>query len=146
MIDYASEKPVRDSSIMFFTTYKTIMLSKLSYKKKLEAIATFLDFGFYDVDIPDSDEHAVLSAIYMSNKNLFVSMKKKHNKQIEAGATGGAPIQTKAKDVIKLKNDGLSNKDIAEQLGCSERTVERKLKERREAQPHKAESIPTQPT
>ena len=128
MIDYVSEKPINSSAQMYSTTYRAIMSSKLSASKKLEALATFLDFGLYNQEIPDSDTNAVLSAIYISNKELFTSMKEKYLKSKEDGAKGGAPEKVNADDVNKLREQGLSNEDIAKKMGCTVRTVQRKLR------------------
>ena len=143
MIDYVKDKPIKDSAPLYESTYRAIMSSKLNDKKKLEALTKFLDFGFYNEEIPDDDTNPILSVIYMSNKRLFVTTKEKYNKSKEDGNKGGAQEQTRIEDVVMLKNQGLSNKDIAEKLGCSVRTVERKLEESRKPSSHKAEAIPT---
>ena len=143
MIDYVSEKPINNSAQMYSTTYRAIMSSKLSASKKLEALATFLDFGLYNKEIPDSDTNAVLSVIYISNKELFTSMKEKYLKDKKDGARGGAPEETSADDVIKLKEQGLSNKDISKKLECSVRTVQRKLRTRGENIETEEEDITT---
>lgn len=143
MIDYVKDKPIKDSAPLYESTYRAIMSSKLNDKKKLEALTKFLDFGFYNEEIPDDDTNPILSVIYMSNKRLFVTTKEKYNKSKEDGNKGGAQEQIRIEDVVMLKNQGLSNKDIAEKLGCSVRTVERKLEESRKPSSHKAEAIPT---
>jgi len=56
----------------------------------------------------------------------------RYEKAKENGKKGGAPEKYSKEQVAELKEQGYTNKEIATALGCSEKTVQRKLKEIRE--------------
>ena len=62
--------------------------------------------------------------------------KKRHDASIEAGKLGGRPSKINKDDVLALKQDSKTVKEISEILGCSRDTVERALNEcRKTAKP-----------
>ena len=67
---------------------------------------------------------------------VIEAAKKRHDASIEAGKLGGRPSKINKDDVLALKQDGKTVKEIAEILGCSRDTVERALNEcRKTAKP-----------
>ena len=67
---------------------------------------------------------------------VIEAAKKRHDASIEAGKLGGRPSKINKDDVLTLKQDGKTVKEIAEILGCSRDTVERALNEcRKTAKP-----------
>ena len=67
---------------------------------------------------------------------VIEAAKKRHDASIEAGKLGGRPSKINKDDVLALKQDGKTIKEIAEILGCSRDTVERALNEcRKTAKP-----------
>ena len=62
---------------------------------------------------------------------VIEAAKKRHDASIEAGKLGGRPSKINKDDVLALKQDGKTVKEIAEILGCSRDTVERALNEYR---------------
>ena len=67
---------------------------------------------------------------------VIEAAKKRHNASIEAGKLGGRPSKINKDDVLALKQDGKTVKEISEILGCSRDTVERALNEcRKTAKP-----------
>ena len=67
---------------------------------------------------------------------VIQAAKKRHDASIEAGKFGGRPSKINKDDVLALKQDGKTVKEIAEILGCSRDTVERALNEcRKTAKP-----------
>lgn len=67
---------------------------------------------------------------------VIEAAKKRHDASIEAGKLGGRPSKINKDDVLALKQNGKTVKEIAEILGCSRDTVERALNEcRKTAKP-----------
>ena len=67
---------------------------------------------------------------------VIQAAKKRHDASIEAGKLGGRPSRINKDDVLALKQDGKTVKEIAEILGCSRDTIERALNEcRKTAKP-----------
>lgn len=60
---------------------------------------------------------------------LIDNSKKRYNNCVANGKQGGKPEQFKAEDVQQLYEQGLSMREIAAKLGCSVKTVRRKLNE-----------------
>lgn len=67
---------------------------------------------------------------------VIEAAKKRHDASIEAGKLGGRPSKINKDDVLALKQDGKTVKEISEILECSRDTVERALNEcRKTAKP-----------
>lgn len=60
-------------------------------------------------------------------KDLVEKSKKRHKACVENGNRGGRPKQFNDEEIISLYNDGLSEQDIADKLGCNIRTVQRAI-------------------
>jgi hypothetical protein len=60
---------------------------------------------------------------------LIDKSKKRYNTCVANGKKGGKPEQFKADDVWRLHQQGLSEQEIAKELGCSVKTVQRKLEQ-----------------
>lgn len=76
-------------------------------------------------------EHAALEGKLEASVRLIINdierAQARYEKNKEDGAIGGSRSRFNVVDVIALKNEGLSNEEIAEALGCSVRTVQRKI-------------------
>ena len=67
---------------------------------------------------------------------VIQAAKKRHDASIETGKLGGRPSKINKDEVLSLKQDGKTVKEIAEILGCSRDTIERALNEcRKTAKP-----------
>lgn len=55
--------------------------------------------------------------------------KARYNHSIENGKKGGRPKKYNPDDMIALRNQGLTDQEIADNLGCSVKTVQRALAE-----------------
>ena len=60
-------------------------------------------------------------------KDLIDKSKKRHKACIENGNRGGRPKQYDTEEIKSLHEQGVSDEDIAKQLGCNVRTVQRAL-------------------
>lgn len=60
---------------------------------------------------------------------LIDQSKKKYNACKNNGSKGGRPERYPIEDILKLKDVGLTDAEVADNLGCSEQTVAYKLKQ-----------------
>jgi hypothetical protein len=68
---------------------------------------------------------SMCAALISKSKNRYKACK-------ENGQQGGAPKKYDADKIMALHNQGMSDKDIAEKLGCAVRTVQRALAKKEE--------------
>lgn len=81
------------------------------------------DFGLYGV-VPDEDSDIWLYGLEQIITSID-NAKNKYNRAIENGKKGGRPKGIDEARIKELKEQGLTNREVAEQLGCSEKSVER---------------------
>ena len=74
-----------------------------------------------------SDDPAILGTVTGMCAALIDRSKKRYNTCVANGKKGGRPKQYDVDDMIALRNQGLSHQDIADNLGCNVKTVQRAL-------------------
>ncbi len=77
----------------------------------------------------DTDDQKIINMVNGMCRDLIESAKKRRAASTENGKQGGRPSKYSDEDIWKLHQQGLSDQDIADNLGCSVRTVQRKLKQ-----------------
>lgn len=75
----------------------------------------------------DTEDQKIINMVNGMCRDLIVSAKKRRLASIENGKQGGRPKKYKTEDIIDLSNKGLSPKQIADELGCAIKTVQRAL-------------------
>ena len=75
----------------------------------------------------ETDNPMIVGFINAMCKDLLDKSKKRHRACIENGNRGGRPKQYNEEEIRALFQQGLSDEDIAKQLGCSVKTVQRAL-------------------
>lgn len=75
----------------------------------------------------DTEDQKIINMVNGMCRDLIVSAKRRRLASIENGKQGGRPKKYKTEDIIDLANKGLSPQDIADNLGCSVKTVQRAL-------------------
>ena len=75
----------------------------------------------------DTDDQKIINMVNGMCRDLIESAKKRRLASIENGKQGGRPTEYSDADVWNLHTQGLSDKEIADKLGCSVKTVQRKL-------------------
>ena len=75
-----------------------------------------------------SDDPVIAGTVTGMCAALIDKSKKRYNTCVANGKQGGRPKQYTDEDVWTLHEQGLSDQEIADSLGCSVRTVKRKLK------------------
>ena len=74
-----------------------------------------------------TDDPIVTGTVNSMCAALIEKSKNRHRAAIANGKQGGRPKQYTDEDVLTLHQKGLSDQEIADNLGCSIRTVQRKL-------------------
>lgn len=119
-----------------FVFYESVWKAYKTLRKVLglEAADHFLEciveFGLYGVVPPEDD--IVYTQGFEQTATSIYHAKIKRLTAIENGKKGGRKEKYSAEEVAELKAQGLTNKQIAQQLGYSEETVRVKLKQARE--------------
>ena len=75
----------------------------------------------------DTDDQNIINMVNGMCRDLIVSAKKRRLASIENGKQGGRPKKYKEEDILDLSNQGLTPQEIADNLGCSVKTVQRTL-------------------
>lgn len=75
----------------------------------------------------DTDDQKIINMVNGMCRDLIVSAKRRRLASIENGKQGGRPKKYKDEDIFDLFNKGLTHQEIADNLGCSVKTVQRAL-------------------
>lgn len=74
-----------------------------------------------------SDDPVVVGIVTGMCSALIDRSKKRYNTCVTNGRKGGRPKQYSDEDVLYLRSQGLTDQEIADNLGCSVKTVQRAL-------------------
>ena len=77
----------------------------------------------------DTEDQKIINIVNGMCRDLITSAKKRRQASIENGRQGGRPKKYTLEDMLTLKDAGLSDQEIADNLGCDVRTVRKTLKE-----------------
>lgn len=130
---------MKESMVIYESAYKAIGYLP-DEKSQLEALKGLLEYGFYDT-IPESD-NPLIKMIFVQAIPSMRSAKERYELSVENGRKGGRPAAVPTEDIVKMKQDGMTNKQIAEQLGCSEKNIEKRISTYNRSYP----TNPTNPT
>lgn len=84
-----------------------------------------INYGTYkDFDTEDKN---IINMVNGMCRDLIISAKKRREASVTNGKQGGRPTKYSVDDMLALRAQGLSNQDIADNLGCSVKTVQRAL-------------------
>ena len=75
----------------------------------------------------DTEDQKIIDMVNGMCRDLIDSAKKRREASIGNGKQGGRPKKYSVEDMIALRDQGLSLQDIADNLGCSVKTVQRAL-------------------
>lgn len=134
---------MKESMVIYESAYKAIGYLP-DKKSQLEALKGLLEYGFYDT-IPESD-NPLIKMIFVQAIPSMKSAKERYEFSVENGRKGGRPAAVPTEDIVKMKQDGMTNKQIAEQLGCSEKNIEKRISTYNRAYPTNPTNHPTNPT
>ena len=75
----------------------------------------------------DTEDQKIIDMVNGMCRDLIDSAKKRREASVTNGRQGGRPKKYSVDDMITLRDQGLSLQDIADNLGCSVKTVQRTL-------------------
>ena len=75
----------------------------------------------------DTDDKKIINMVNGMCRDLIDSAKKRREISVANGKQGGRPKKYNVEKMITLRDQGLSLQDIADNLGCSVKTVQRAL-------------------
>lgn len=75
----------------------------------------------------DTEDQKIINMVNGMCRDLIISAKKRREASVANGKQGGRPKKYNVDDMIALRDQGLSPQDIADNLGCSVKTVQRSL-------------------
>ena len=76
-----------------------------------------------------TDDETIKRKVDAVCSDVINNTKARYAASVKNGGTGGRPLQFDSDVVKQLHAQGLSIREIADQMGCSKRTVQRKLDE-----------------
>ena len=74
-----------------------------------------------------TDDATIVRRVDAVCSDLMNSTKSRYALSLQNGSTGGRPMQFDPEVAKQLRAKGLKLKEIADQMGCSKKTVQRKL-------------------
>lgn len=92
---------------------------------KWEAIRGLLRYGFYG-EAPESD-NPLVNMIYVQAIPSMQSAKQRYDKAVANGKKGGRPADVPTEEIITMKSNGMTNKQIAEKMGCTTKNIENRV-------------------
>lgn len=75
----------------------------------------------------DTDDQKIINMVNGMCRDLIISAKKRREASIANGKQGGRPPKYDVDEILALRAQGLSLQNIADNLGCSVKTVQRAL-------------------
>jgi uncharacterized protein (DUF433 family) len=109
-------------------------------EQKWEAIKGITDFGFYDKK-PES-ENPIINMIYIQAIPSLRGAKDRYEKAVEDGKKGGRPAEVSTEKIIQMKNEGMTNKQIADAMGCTVKNIENRITSYKKNNPNNPNNPP----
>lgn len=75
----------------------------------------------------DTEDQNIINMVNGMCRDLIISAKKRREASVTNGRQGGRPTKYSIDDMLALRDQGLSPREIADNLGCSVKTVQRAL-------------------
>lgn len=145
----------KDSAIIYESVYKTIELIP-DTELKWEAIKGILRYGFYGEEL--SSDNPLVEMVYTSAFPSLRNAVERYERAVENGKKGGRPTEVSTEKIIQMKNKGMTNKQIADETGCSIKNIEKRITAYNKTNPtnptnplltqpeHEHDTHPTNPT
>lgn len=123
-----------ESFVMYESVYKQaqILEKRLGKETAYNFLNAVMEFGLFGV-IPEEDSEVWLYGFEQTITSISKA-KSRYEAAVENGKKGGRKPTVDREKVIALKATGMTNKQVAAELGCSESTIEKINKENRKNQ------------
>jgi hypothetical protein len=125
----------KESFVLYESTYKQIEIleKRLGAEEAYKFIKAIMAFGLYG-EVPEEESSVWLYGFEQSITSISAA-KTRYEAAVENGKKGGRKKTIDDNKVIELKEDwGFTNKEIAEELGCSVSSVEKIIAKNRKNQ------------
>lgn len=129
---------MKESMIIYESAYKAINYLP-DEKLQLEAYKGLMEYGFYGI-VPES-ENPFVNMVFVQAIPSMRSAAERYDASVENGKKGGRPTEVPTGDIIKMKQDGMTNKQIADKLGLSEKTIENRITIYNKAHPYNPHNL-----
>lgn len=129
----------KSSFVFYESVYKQAnALHKRNKKEEeLELLRAIMEFGLYGV-IPEEESDVWLYGFEQAATSISAA-KTRYEAAKENGSKGGRPVKYPMMDMVKYREQGMTNNQIAAYMGCSVKTVENKLKQYDKSNPEYSE-------
>lgn len=119
----------KSSFVFYESVYKQAnALHKRNKKEEeLELLRAIIEYGLYGV-IPEEESDVWLYGFEQAATSISAA-KTRYEAAKENGSKGGRPVKFPMMDMVKYREQGMTNNQIAAYMGCSVKTVESKLKQ-----------------
>lgn len=119
----------KSSFVFYESVYKQAnALHKRNKKEEeLELLRAIIEYGLYGV-IPEEESDVWLYGFEQAATSISAA-KTRYEAAKENGSKGGRPVKFPMMDMVKYREQGMTNNQIAAYMGCSVKTVENKLKQ-----------------
>lgn len=111
-----------ENMIIYADVYKAIDFIPAEEEKAAAALA-LLRYGCGGIEY--EGDNIFIKMIMQQAKIGIDKAQARYNKATENGKKGGRTKQFKDEEITALKSQGMTNKEVAAALGCSEKTVQR---------------------
>lgn len=112
----------KESMVIYESSYLAINYLP-DEKMKWEAIEGLMKYGFYG-EVPESD-NPLINMVYVQAIPSMRNAKQRYEKAVDDGKKGGRPATIDRDTVYKLKEQGMTHQQIADQLGCSKEAIKK---------------------
>jgi DNA-binding NarL/FixJ family response regulator len=130
-----------ESFVMYESVYKqaAILEKKLGKETAYDFLKAVIEFGLYGA-LPDEEDLVWLYGFEQTITSISKA-KDRYAAAVENGKKGGRKPTVDKEKVLALKEQGLTNKQVAEELGCSVSSVEKVNAENRKNRKNLNENI-----
>ena len=130
---------MKESMVIYESAYKAINYLP-DEKLQLEAYKGLMEYGFYGV-IPES-ENPFVNMVFVQAIPCMRSAAERYELAVENGKKGGRPTNVPTEEIIRMKKDGMTNKQIAEKIGCSVSNIENRVSTYNKTHPNNPNNHP----
>lgn len=133
-----SNENTKTSMVFYESAYAAINYLP-TIELKWEATQGLLNYGFYGIE-PESDNPFV-NMIYVQAIPSMRNAKQRYDKAVDNGKKGGRPTEVSTEEIMQMKQEGMTNKQIAAKLGCSVSNIENRVTTYKKTHPNNPNNL-----
>lgn len=128
---------MKESFVFYRTFYEAI--SEVPEESQLELFKAICEYSLNN-KLPEL-ENKISKVIFKLIKPNIDSAKARYERAVEGGKMGGRPSKISNEQIEKLMEEGKTNKEIAEILGCSKKNIEYRIKKIKNSNPKNPKNL-----